>query len=389
MGAMRTLGILALLLAVLQMPAEAAPDRTEKRAMSAVQIADALVSRDPAFYNTGTDELLAADAATCEDLGEEINRRGVREAETILAAVGQCQTPNTLIAAFVALESEEREVRNAAVDAMLIVPFSVSAKCGDEFLKGTRRQRLFEILTTPSELALRCDAVRLKFDGNVDDDPRIAINLALLADRFFGAAGFTGTLRGLAKVMIGSDVAYPNEIGPEPTKLAGEPDPIFNKRYRIWAADNAVRERKMEDFSIALRRRQSAEMMFKAIWVADLTQFNYVVAAGYRERESAVARIAKRLATMDAQTVQLGERNYRGMRSGDHLMDLWTSDVAEFKAAAYLRMRAMAGEPVALQGKSYIEAVSELNNLSRRQLADLRKNLKTWWTQYRALTEPK
>ena len=386
---MRTLGILALLLAALHTPVQAAPERVEKRAMSAAQIADALVSRDPAFYNTGTDELLAADAATCEDLGEEIVRRGVREAETILAAVGQCQTPNTLIAAFVALESDEREVRNAAVDAMLIVPFSISARCGDDFLKGPRKQRLFEILTTPGELALRCDATRLRHDGSVDDDPRIAVNLALLADRFFGASGFTGALRGLSKVMIGTDVAYPDEIGPEPTKLAGEPEPIFNRRYRVWAAENAVRERKMEDFSIALRRRQAAEMMFKAIWVADLTQFNYVVAAGYRDREVAVTRINKRLDAMEVQPVQLAERNYRGVRSGDYLMELWASDVAEFKAAAYLRMRAMSGEPLPLHGQGYVEAVGEFNALSRRQLADLRKTLKTWWTQYRAQTEPR
>jgi hypothetical protein len=387
---MRKLALLTLLLLpVLRTPVQAAPERVEKRAMSATQIADALVSRDPAFYDCGIQELLAADAATCESLGAEVNQRGVREAETILAAVGQCQTPNTLIAAFVALESDTSEVRSAAVDAMLIVPFSVSMRCGEEFLKGQRRQRLFEILTLPGELALRCDAVRLKNDGSIDDDPRTAINLALLADRFFGAPGFTGTLRGLAKVMVGSDVAYPDEIGPKPIRLPGEPDAAFNKRDRIWSANNAVRERKMEDFSIALRRRQAAEMIFRAIWVADLTQFNFVVAAGYRERDAAVTRVIKRLDAMDSQAVQLGDRNFRGMRCGDYLMELWTSDVTEFKASSYLRMRAMAGEQIALHGKGYIDAVSELNGLSRRQLADLRKNLKVWWTQYRATTEPK
>jgi hypothetical protein len=387
---MRTLGlVLLLLLPALHTPVAAAPERAEKRAMSAMQIADALLSRDPAFYNTGIEELMAAEPATCEELGADINRRGVREAETILAAVGQCQSPNTLIAAFVALESEFGEVRSAAVDAMLIVPFSVAAKCGDDFLKGARRQRLFEILTTPSEVAMRCDAVRMKADGSIDDDPRIAINLSLLADRFFGAAGFTGTLRGLAKVMIGSDIPYPEDIEPKPFRLPGEPLASFNRRDRIWSAKNAVRERKLDDFSSAKRRRQAAEMVFRTIWVADLTQFNFVVDAPYAEREVAVTRIIKRLDAMDAQPVQLGERNYRGMRSGDYLMELWSSDVAEFKASSYLRMRAMAGEPIALHGKGFIDAVSELNNLSRRQFADLRKNLKTWWTQYRSTTEPK
>lgn len=387
---MHRLALLAfMLLPLLRAPVLAQPERGAKRAASAAQIADALVSRDPAAHNRGLDELEAAEAQTCEDLGEEINRRGVREAETILSAVGQCQTSNSLIAAFVALENESRDVRNAAVDALLLVPFGVAAKCGDDFLKGPRRQRLFEILTKSDELAQRCDAVRFNFDGTVDNDPRIGINLALLADRFFGAAGFSGTLRGLARVMAGTDVPFPMDIGPRPIRRPGEAQAAFAKRDREWESRKAERDRKLEEFNIALRRRQAAEMMFRAIWVADLTQFNYVVAAGFKDRQLATERILKRLDAMEAQVVQVGEREYRGVRSGDHFMELWGSDVAEFKACAYLRMRAMSGEAVAIYGEGYGLAVTEHNTLSRRQLADLRKNLKAWWAVYRAQTEPK
>lgn len=386
MRAMKRLLIMALLLVpALRTPVQAAPDN----AASATQIADALISRDLAAYNRGMEELQAADASTCENLGLEINRRGVREADTILTAIGHCQTPNALIAAFVALENESRDVRNLALDAMLVVPFSVSARCGEDYLKGARRQRLFEILTTSEELALRCDAVRLNPDGGVDNDPRIAINLALLADRFYGATGFSGTLRGLAKVMIGTDVPYPADAGPKPVRKPGEPLAAFNKRGRQWAELQAERDRKLADFNVALRRRQAAEMLFRSIWVSDLTQFNYVVVASYTDREAAVKRMLKRLEAMEAQPVDLGERQFRGMRSGDHLMELWTSDVAEFKAAGYIRLRAMAGEAVDLHGEGYSQAVAEFNGLSRRQLADLRKSLKAWWTQYRAQTEPK
>jgi hypothetical protein len=383
---MKRLLILALLLLpALRTPVLAAPDN----APSAAQIADALISRDLAAYNRGMEELQAADAPTCEALGAEINRRGVRESDMILTAIGHCQTPNALIAAFVALENESRDVRNLALDAMLVVPFSVSARCGEDYLKGARRQRLFEILTTSEELALRCDAVRLSPDGGVDNDPRIAINLALLADRFYGAAGFTGALRGLARVMIGTDVPYPDDAGPKPVRKPGEPLAAFNKRDRQWAELQAERDRKLADFDVALRRRKAAEMLFRAIWVFDLTQFNYVVVSNYSDREAAVTRVLKRLDAMEAQTVELGERQFRGMRSGDHLMELWTSDVAEFKAAGYIRLRAMAGEAVDLHGEGYSQAVAEFNGLSRRQLADLRKSLKAWWTQYRAQTEPK
>ncbi len=386
MRTMKWLLLLALLLLpVLRTPVQAAPVNSP----SAAQIADALISRDLAAYNRGMEELQAADAATCEALGAEINRRGVREADTILTAVGHCQTPNALIAAFVALENDSRDVRNLALDAMLVVPFSVSARCGEDYLKGARRQRLFEILTTSDELALRCDAVRLNPDGGVDSDPRVAINLALLADRFYGAAGFTGTLRGLARVMVGSDVPFPADAGARPERKPGEPLASFNKRDRQWAELQAERDRKLAEFNAALRRRQAAEMLFRSIWVADLTQFNYVVVSSYGDREAAVNRMLKRLENMEAQPVELGERTFRGMRSGEHLMELWTSDVAEFKAAGYIRMRAMAGEAVDLHGKGYSQAVAEFNGLSRRQLAELRKTLKAWWTQYRTQTEPK
>lgn len=364
----------------------ASPDR---RGATAVQIADALVSRDPAANNRGLEELAAADAQTCEELGHEINRRGAREADTILTAIGQCQTPNALVAAFVALENECGVVRSAALDAVLAVPFSVSAQCGEQNLKGSRRKRLFELLTSPDELADRCEAIRLDGTPTVDDVNRLAINLSLLADRFYGSPGFVGSLRALAKVMVGSDVPYPPEIGARPIRYPGETLTSFAKRDRQWSERKAERDRKMEDFNRALRRRQAAEALFRCIWVADLTPFNYVSVAGYGDREAAVARVLKRLDEMEAQKLTLGARVFQGMRVGDHLMDLWGSDVSEFKAAAYLRLRAMSGEPIELHGDGYGEAIAEFNALSRRQLAELRKKLKDWWTQYREQTEPR
>jgi hypothetical protein len=386
---MRLLAAFMLLFAAARAPVWAAPEPAERRAPSAVQIADALVSRDPAANSRGLEELLAADARTCESLGEELNLRGAREAESILQAVAMCRTANALIAAFIALENPLSEIRSAALDAVLAAPFSLAARSGDEFLKGSRRQRLFEILTSPEELAARCDAVARDPDGTVSSDPRMAINLCLVADRFYGAAGFCGTLRGLSRVMIGSDVPYPPEVGPSPTRKPGEPQSIFNKRDREWSARKSERDRRMEDFNRALRRRQAAEAMFRFIWISDLTQFNYVVSANYAEREAAVARMVRRLDAMEAQSVDLGGRQFRGVRCGDHLMELWASDVAEFKACSYLRMRAISGEDVPLHGEGYAKEVGEFNAMSRRQLAELRKNLKAWWTQYREQTEPR
>ncbi|KAA0216863.1 hypothetical protein EDM80_03735 [bacterium] len=356
-------------------------------AAAAADIADALLSRDAALYDRGMSELQSAHGKVCEALGREIVARGVRESESLLASVAVSRAPNALIAAMVALESDSREVQNAAVDALLDAPFSVAAQCGDQYLTARRRTRLLDMLTSPKEIAQRCNAMRRNAGGEIVESPQLALNLANLADRFFGAAGFAAALRGIAAVMLGSDVAYPEQVGDAPSPRPGESKEDFERRRKEHEAAQAAYDAKVAVFEQDKRTRAAAAALFSSIWIADLTQFNYVVDSNFRARERAVHSIHKALDSMEKQQIELEGRRYSGMRCGDYLMSLWSADVADVKAAAYLRLRAMSGERVALFGEGYAEAVNKHNGLNRRELAELRRNLKAWWTKYRAETE--
>ncbi|HRJ76912.1 MAG: hypothetical protein HPKKFMNG_02140 [Planctomycetes bacterium] len=356
-------------------------------AAAAADIADALLSRDAALYDRGMSELQSAQGKVCEALGREIVARGVRESESLLASVAVSRAPNALIAAMVALESDSREVQNAAVDALLDAPFSVAAQCGDQYLTAKRRTRLLEMLTSPKEIAQRCNAMRRNTGGEIVESPQLALNLANLADRFFGSAGFNAGLRGIAAVMLGSDVAYPEQVVPPPPARPGESTQEIERRQKEYAVALAAYEAKVAVFEQDKRTRAAAAALFSSIWIADLTQFNYVVDSNFRARERAVQSIYRALDNMEKQQVELEGRKYNGMRCGDYLMSLWSADVADVKAAAYLRLRAMSGENVALFGEGYAQAVAEHNSLNRRELAELRKKLKAWWTKYRADTE--
>lgn len=356
-------------------------------AAAAADIADALLSRDAALYDRGMSELQSAHGKVCEALGREIVARGVRESESLLASVAVSRAPNALIAAMVALESDSREVQNAAVDALLDAPFSVAAQCGDQYLTAKRRTRLLEMLTSPKEIAQRCNAMRRNTGGEIVESPQLALNLANLADRFFGSAGFNAGLRGIAAVMLGSDVAYPEQVVPPPPARPGESTQEIERRQKEYAVALAAYEAKVAVFEQDKRTRAAAAALFSSIWIADLTQFNYVVDSNFRARERAVQSIYRALDNMEKQQVELDGRKYNGMRCGDYLMSLWSADVADVKAAAYLRLRAMSGENVALFGEGYAQAVAEHNSLNRRELAELRKKLKAWWTKYRADTE--
>lgn len=356
-------------------------------AAAAADIADALLSRDAALYDRGMSELQSAHGKVCEALGREIVARGVRESESLLASVAVSRAPNALIAAMVALESDSHEVQNAAVDALLDAPFSVAAQCGDQYLTAKRRTRLLEMLTSPKEIAQRCNAMRRNTGGEIVESPQLALNLANLADRFFGSAGFNAGLRGIAAVMLGSDVAYPEQVVPPPPARPGESTQEIERRQKEYAVALAAYEAKVAVFEQDKRTRAAAAALFSSIWIADLTQFNYVVDSNFRARERAVQSIYRALDNMEKQQVELDGRKYNGMRCGDYLMSLWSADVADVKAAAYLRLRAMSGENVALFGEGYAQAVAEHNSLNRRELAELRKKLKAWWTKYRAETE--
>ncbi len=338
---------------------------------TARMIADALLARDFAMADLARNEIAAADADACAALGAEILACGVREAQYLLDELAPSGNPNTLIAAIVALDSEAQAVRLAAMDALQDASFEWLGKVSDDALTVSRRARLLEMLTSRDELARRAEAAA----AATRDARQVHVNIqmGMLADRYFGAPGYIRLLRELTEVMLGE---------PLPDNMLEMPED-----ERGLARNRAEQDR---------RRRIGAATLFRDLWVEDLALFNYMPEAGYSARKTAVARIQARLDEMERLDLNLGDGRYRGVRCGDYLIALFDSDNNDVRAAAYLRLVSAAGKPVKgldeqppLAGEKYTSAVAVLMALSRREFAELRRELKAWWAAYRKATEPR
>jgi len=325
-----------------------------------VEICDGLLSGDPSQRDRAALELNLLAAKRAEELGREILRRPVIEARRLLESVGEATGDFSIVAAIVALESEEQEIRTAAFEAMVEAPVKALRNSGTDYLKNKRRSNLLSILASKDALKPVCEGVE-ESDGIPKTPVHTGLHLAILADCYFGAKGLTGVLRALGELMIGEDTeAAPGEQNEQEVR--------------------AQRER---------LRRQSAAM-FEAVWVAAPgSQFNYVANAPIEERRKAVARMNARLTEMENREVESGAGTYKGVRLGEYMMGLFGSDVSETVAAAYLRMQWWKGDDVPIDGENYGAHVERINAMGRRDRMALRAELKRWWETYRSETEAK
>ncbi|MBK9973844.1 MAG: hypothetical protein IPP14_03620 [Planctomycetes bacterium] len=335
--------------------------------LGAAAICDRLLSSDVSQRERGALELNLITAKRAEELGREILRREPLEAREILEAIGEATGNFALVGAIVALESEHAEVRNVAFEALLAAPLDSLRKSGDDYLKNKRRTNLKEMLSSPATLKVLCEGI-----PEPKDVPKAPIepslHLAILADRYFGSEGFVLLMRTLGKMMAGDDSDNEKEE-------AG--DSRDEKEARNRRAD---RER--------LRRQAAA--LFEAIWISPPgAQFNYVANAPIEERRKSIGRMEARLEEIAAREIEVKGKKVRGGRLGDYLIGLFSSDVSETVAAAYLRMQWWKGDSLALEGEGYSEAVEHFNTLGRRERMALRNEIKTWWESFRAETDPR
>lgn len=384
-GAVRIVGIQILfvactLLALAVSSVDADPKSPRREPWSAMQIAEGLLSRDGGRIERASTELDLCTEETGKAFGKEIQSHGIREAQVLLRAVGRAQTRHALIAAIVALESEHVQVQVAAFDAMLDAPLESVKESGDKHLTGRRRANLLAQVTTAERLAPVCDGLSSQKATLVDSELEEALRICIVADRYFGAAGFLGLLRGLAQIMLGervrelpADKDADQDADKDGVKEAGD-----SEKKKL---ESEVRRRQGD------RRRRAAAKMFRAVWVADLSEFNYQSTAKWESRNKSVGRIRKRLLELERVTVRLGDTEYLGTRYGDHLMGLFGTDVSEDRAAAFQRLRALSGQDTPVTGEDYAEAVDKLNAMSHRHRRKLRRELRTWWAGYRARTE--
>lgn len=333
--------------------------------LGAVAICDGLLSSDASQRDRSALELNLINTRRAEELGREVLRRPGPEARQILESVGEATGDHAIIAAVLALESEQADVRRAAFEAMVEAPLAAVRRCGPTHLKAKRRSNLQEMLSSQAALKPVCEGIPEE-DGMPRASAQLGMRLAIMADCHFGSAGFLALLRTLGVMMVGSDAQ------------ADQP---------AEAGDDAAGQKSQEARAQAERLRRQAAALFESIWLsAPGAQFNFVANAPIVERRQSVARLNARLDEMATREVELVEGKARGVRLGDYLISLFNSDVSETVAAAYLRLQWWKGEKVPVEGEEYGGHVERIGALGRRERLALRAELRRWWETYRGET---
>lgn len=349
--------IVALVVFALALHVPARAQDGAPKGMGALDILDGLNSHDAARRDRASGELQRMDIKTAENLGSEILRGGVREAETALLALGQADCKNAVVSCSVALDAEEKTVRIAALDALTtIAPIRVS-EGGAKHLNQKRLEIIRKLVAESDYIKQLCEGVTEDDKGGLIVPVRRLLSLTILMDRFFGVKGMPMLLKRIGEYMLGD-----------------KPEDDDKKTTTQRATEE--------------RLRRGAEACCKSVWISDpAIQFNYTPNSPFEDRQKAVARLTAATEKMQETEVELGDRKYVGLRYGDHLRNIMGSDVVS--AVAYLRFQWWMGEDVKIVGEGYAEAVDGVNALSNRELRRLRGTITKWWTEYRATTELK
>ena len=357
MGTMKY--VLATTVLLLAWLAHAEAQEPSVKGMSAIDIAEALTSPTHSVRERGAKELALMDAETARELGSEIQRLGVREAEICLKAIGRADFDNAAQTLCVVLDSREYELRAAALDALIgMHPSKVADNC-DKLLRA-RKAILRKMITDDDYLKHLAEGVKTGEKGILVKPVERAMALMILYDRHFGVEAMSMVLGRFAGFLLGEEDA---------AKLS----PV--QRY------------------LGERRRRGAATWLETIWIVDpAIQFNYSPTAPYKDRQAAVARLSAKLEEM--QKAEFSSKRDRtatltGMRYGDYLTDLYNSDLSEHEAAAYLRVQWWSGEDVEIAGDGYAEAVDTFNAMSSRQKRRRRAPLYKFWYDYREATDIK
>ncbi|MCB9933133.1 MAG: hypothetical protein H6841_06915 [Planctomycetes bacterium] len=357
------IAILLLFLACRAFPVRAQAPTAAPRGMSAVDIVDALVSPDAALRDRGSSELATMSMDTGEQVGIEITRVGVREAESALSALGVADTAACAAAACAALDSKEGPVRIAALDALALMTPAHVSEGGAKHLNAGRLEVMRKLVAESDFVKLACEGLPEDGDGALVAPVHRAMGLVTLLDRFFGVRGVPLLMKRIAHYMLGE----------EPGDEAQKTDVQRGNEERL---------------------RRGAALWCEAIWIENpAIIFNYTPLAPYADRAKAVARLNKVLDEMEKAEVELGNKTtgiqtFKGKRYGDYLFEVaGNSDVTGNRWAALLRLRWWSGEDVVIQGEGFAEAVEALSKLRPRQRTEIRSRIEVWWKNHRLATE--
>lgn len=340
------------------------------KGMSAIELYEALAARDAGRRDRAVAELGLCTEAVALDLGAEVVRGGVREAEIVLRHVARAASANACVVAVASLDSKQQSVRVAAMRALAAATVSHAGDAVGRQMNQRRTQVALEVLQDTSFVQLECEALTTDTTGTIQASVRGAMQLAILIDRIFGAKGTPLLMKRLASLMKG--------VAAEPAT----PSTILEQAERI--------------------RRAAAVMLEAVMVVSPAANFNYVPNAGFAERSAAAALVEREADTFATRELVIGageaKLNVKGLRYGDYLVSLYRdSDISGHRAAAYLRlqwwMSATGPESeqvlVVIEGAGYADSVEKLNTLSRPDRTNLRRKLEGWWSAHRTATEPK
>lgn len=323
--------------------------------MTAAQVIDGLLSQDAGQKDRAATELAGISTKTAEEMGTELLRLGVREAQTVLGEIALANTANASVVALAALESEHLEIRSAGLDVFTRVSAAAASGAAEKGLNAKRIEALRKLLDGGQYLKKFCEGVRAETGKGANGPVEEAMRLVVFLDRKLGVRGWTLLLRHCAELMQGH---APGEDVSPAAALQAE------------------------------KLRRGAALTFEAIWVADpATQFNFHPTASYDDRVKAITKVKRVLDEFEKREVELGDKKFTGLRYGDYLWELFSSDVTETRSAAYLRFKWWRGDEGPIIGEGYPEAVDRLNAMGRREVSQLRRELRNWWQDYRARSE--
>lgn len=339
---------LSLLLLLLPMAVHNAQPRA---GMSATEVIEGLLSQDAGLKDRASTELKQLSKETAERLGNELLRYGVRETQLVLHAVAAADSGNAAIAALCALESEHFEVRAAALNVFTRVSPATAAGAAESGLNARRLEALRKLLEEGRYLRAFCEGIRVSKEKGARGPVEEVMRLLVFLDRKLGAQAMALLLRQCATLMHG-DAPAENET--PSAKLLAE------------------------------KLRRGAALLLEAILIGDAAiLFNYQATAGFEARGKAAGKVRSLADEMEKREEEHTGKKLKGWRYGDYLIALWQSDIAETKAAAYLRLKWWRGDDEPIVGETYPEAIDRINALPRREATALRSSLKKWWVEYR------
>jgi hypothetical protein len=347
-----------------------------KRGLSAHDVIAGLTSHEPAVRDRATRALKRLDGAEAQALGREILRAGEYEARVVLDRVSAAGAPQSATIAIVVLEHTSAEVRTAAFDMIGSLTFEAMDKLAEVGFTPGQRRALRNVIEDPTFMRDYCLAAAA--DGG---DPERLLRVVVFLDRTFGPRGWCLVIHSLLSLMETEDNKPAAEAEANPQEGPDSPP----QKDPADADDPDSDEELRQTARQADRLRASARDAIEAILLLNIgTEFNYVPRGLPETRARAMERMRERLTQLESQPVETMRGEYKGSRYGDYLQSLFNHDVAEIRAAAYLRLRWMKGEELALTGEEYAKSVDEFMGMSRREVAGLRRDLRMWWAEFRA-----